>query len=89
VTLESLLAIIVFLMMAVVGTDISRAQLAASLRMRRALVGGTLGQLVVLPALAVLLIWLLQPLRCCRAGCSSWPSARAGSCPTTTAPWPG
>ena len=60
-TLESLLAIIVFLMMAVVGTDISRAQLAASLRMRRALVGGTLGQLVVLPALAVLLIWLLQP----------------------------
>jgi len=61
VTLESLLAIIVFLMMAVVGTDISRAQLAASLRMRRALVGGTLGQLVVLPALAVLLIWLLQP----------------------------
>jgi bile acid:Na+ symporter, BASS family len=60
-TLESLLPIIVFLMMAIVGADISGAQLTASLRMRRALIGGTLGQLVVLPLLAMLVIWLLQP----------------------------
>jgi bile acid:Na+ symporter, BASS family len=60
-TLESLLPIIVFLMMVIVGADISRAQLAASLRMRRALVGGTLIQVVVLPLLALLVIWLLQP----------------------------
>jgi BASS family bile acid:Na+ symporter len=59
--LEFLLPILVFLMMAIVGTDISRAQMAASLRMRRALIGGLLGQLVLLPLLAVLLIWLLQP----------------------------
>ncbi len=60
-TLESLLPIIVFLMMAIVGTEISRAQLTASMRMRRALVGGTLGQLVLLPVLAVLVVWLLKP----------------------------
>lgn len=60
-TLEPLLSMLVFLMMAIVGTDISRAELTASLRMRRALVGGTLGQLVLLPMLAVLLIWLLKP----------------------------
>ncbi|NGP53155.1 bile acid:sodium symporter [Thioalkalivibrio sp. XN8] len=60
-TLETLFAIIVFLMMAIVGTDITRGQLDASLRMRRALAGGTLGQLVLLPMLALLMIWLLQP----------------------------
>ena len=60
-TLESLLPIIVFLMMAIVGTEISRAQLTASMRLRRALVGGTLGQLVLLPVLAVLVVWLLKP----------------------------
>jgi bile acid:Na+ symporter, BASS family len=59
--LESLLPIIVVLMMTIVGTEISQAQLTASLRMRRALVGGTLGQLVVLPVLAVLVVWLLHP----------------------------
>lgn len=60
-TLEVLLSIVVFLMMAIVGSDISRAQLTASLRRRLALAGGTLGQLVLLPVLAVLLIGLLQP----------------------------
>jgi BASS family bile acid:Na+ symporter len=60
-TLESLLPIVVFLMMAIVGADISVTQMKASLRMRRALVGGTLGQLVLLPLLAVLVIWLLEP----------------------------
>jgi bile acid:Na+ symporter, BASS family len=59
--LESLLPIIVVLMMTIVGTEISQAQLTASLRMRRALVGGTLGQLVLLPVLAVLVVWLLNP----------------------------
>jgi bile acid:Na+ symporter, BASS family len=59
--LESLLPVIVVLMMAIVGTEISRAQLTASLRMRRALIGGTLGQLLLLPVLAVLVVWLLQP----------------------------
>jgi BASS family bile acid:Na+ symporter len=59
--LESLLPIIVVLMMAIVGTEISRVQLTASLRMRRALIGGTLGQLLVLPVLAVLVVWLLHP----------------------------
>jgi bile acid:Na+ symporter, BASS family len=59
--LESLLPIIVVLMMAIVGTEISQAQLTASLRMRRALVGGTLGQLVLLPVLAVLVVWWLNP----------------------------
>jgi bile acid:Na+ symporter, BASS family len=60
-TLESLLPIIVFLMMAIVGSEISRTQLTASMRMRRALVGGTLGQLLLLPLLAVLVVWLLKP----------------------------
>lgn len=60
-TLESLLPIIVVLMMTIVGTEISRAQLTASMRMRRALVGGTLGQLLLLPVLAVLVVLLLQP----------------------------
>jgi BASS family bile acid:Na+ symporter len=59
--LESLLPIIMVLMMTIVGTEISQAQLTASLRMRRALVGGTLGQLVLLPVLAVLVVWLLNP----------------------------
>lgn len=59
--LESLLPIIVVLMMTIVGTEISQVQLTASLRMRRALVGGTLGQLVLLPVLAVLVVWLLNP----------------------------
>jgi BASS family bile acid:Na+ symporter len=59
--LESLLPIIVVLMMAIVGTEISQAQLTASLRMRRALVGGTLGQLLLLPVLAVLVVWWLNP----------------------------
>ena len=59
--LESLLPIIVVLIMAIVGTEISRDQLTASLRMRRALVGGTLGQLLLLPVLAVLVVWLLDP----------------------------
>jgi bile acid:Na+ symporter, BASS family len=59
--LESLLPIIVVLMMTIVGTEISQAQLTASLRMRRALVGGTLGQLVLLPVLAVLVVWWLNP----------------------------
>jgi BASS family bile acid:Na+ symporter len=59
--LESLLPIIVVLMMAIVGTEISRTQLTASLRMRRALIGGTLGQLLLLPVLAVLVVWLLNP----------------------------
>jgi len=60
-TLESLLPVIVVLMMTIVGTEIPRAQLTASLRMRRALVGGTLGQLLLLPLLAVLVVWLLHP----------------------------
>jgi bile acid:Na+ symporter, BASS family len=60
-TLESLLPVIVFLMMAIVGTEISRGQLTASMRMRRALVGGTVGQLLLLPVLAVLVVWLLHP----------------------------
>ena len=59
--LESLLPVIVVLMMAIVGTEISKAQLTASLRMRRALFGGTLGQLLLLPVLAVLVVWLLNP----------------------------
>jgi len=59
--LEAFVPVIVFLMMAIVGTEIPRAQLTATLRMRRALIGGTLGQLLLLPALAVLVIWLLQP----------------------------
>lgn len=60
-TLESLLPIIVFLMMAIVGADTSVPQLTASLSRRLALTGGTLGQLLLLPLLAVLLIWLLEP----------------------------
>ncbi|TVP89572.1 MAG: hypothetical protein EA347_04005 [Thioalkalivibrio sp.] len=59
--LEAFVPIIVVLMMAIVGTEISRHQLTASLRMRRALVGGTLGQLLFLPLLAVLVVWLLNP----------------------------
>ena len=59
--LESLLPIIVVLMMTIVGTEISHAQLTASLRMRRTLIGGTLAQLLLLPVLAVVVVWLLQP----------------------------
>ncbi len=59
--LESLLPIIVVLMMTIVGTEISQGQLTASLRMRRALVGGTFGQLLLLPLLAVLVVWWLNP----------------------------
>jgi len=59
--LEAFVPIIVVLMMVIVGTEISRDQLTASLRMRRALVGGTLGQLLFLPLLAVLVVWLLNP----------------------------
>lgn len=59
--LESLLPIIVVLMMAIVGTEISRDQLTASLRMRQALAGGTLSQLLLLPVLAVLVVWVLHP----------------------------
>jgi bile acid:Na+ symporter, BASS family len=88
-TLESLLPIIVFLMMAIVGADISRAQLAASLRMRRALVGGTLIQVVVLPLLALLVIWLLQPNPVLSAGLLLVAVSPAGACRITIAPSPG
>jgi bile acid:Na+ symporter, BASS family len=60
-TVELVGSIVVVLMMVIVGTDIRVAQFTDSLRNRRALVGGTLGQLLCLPVLAVLLIWLLQP----------------------------
>jgi bile acid:Na+ symporter, BASS family len=60
-SLESLLPVVVVLMMAIVGTEIPRDHLTASLRMRRALIGGTLGQLLLLPVLAVLVVWLLHP----------------------------
>lgn len=59
-TLESLLPAIVVLMTIIVGTEIPRGQVTAALQMRRALVGATLGQLL-LPVLAVVLIWLLRP----------------------------
>ena len=57
--LEALLPVIVVLMMTIVGTEIPYAKLSACLRMRRALVGGTLCQLLLLPMLAVFVIWLL------------------------------
>ena len=59
--LEALVPVVVVLMMIIVGTEISRAELTASLRMRGALLGGTLAQWLLLPLLAALAIWLLQP----------------------------
>jgi BASS family bile acid:Na+ symporter len=60
-TLQALVPVVVALMMIIVGTEISRAQLVASLRMPKALLGGTLAQWLLLPLLAALTIWLLQP----------------------------
>jgi len=55
------LPVIVFFMMIIVGTDIQRGQLGSAVSMRPALVGATLGQLLLLPLIAVLLVWLLRP----------------------------
>lgn len=60
-TSVSLLPVIVVLMMIIVGTEITRSQLTTALQMGRALAGATLGQLLLLPSLAVLVVWLLQP----------------------------
>lgn len=57
----SLLPVIVVLMMIIVGSEIPRDQLGGALRMRMALGWATLGQLLLLPPLAVLLVWLLGP----------------------------
>jgi len=59
--LETYVPVIVVLLMIIVGTDISRAQLVASMRMPRALVGGALAKWLLLPLLAVMVIWLLRP----------------------------
>ncbi len=59
--LEALLPVVVLLMMIIVGTEISRAQLTAALRMPGVLLGGTFAQWLLLPLLAALVIWLLQP----------------------------
>lgn len=61
VTPTSLVPVIVVLMMVIVGTDVVRGQLTAALRMRHALGGATLGQMLVLPVLAGVVIWLLRP----------------------------
>lgn len=59
--LEALVPIIVFLLMIIVGTEISRGELLASMRMPRALVGAVVAQWLLLPLLAVLVIWLFRP----------------------------
>jgi BASS family bile acid:Na+ symporter len=60
-SLEALVPLVVVLMMIIVGTEISLAQLVASLRRPTALLGETLAQWLLLPLLAALAIWLLQP----------------------------
>jgi bile acid:Na+ symporter, BASS family len=60
-SLESFVPAIVFLLMTIVGADIAPAQLAAVLRTPRMLLAATLAQAVVLPLLAVLIIWILRP----------------------------
>ncbi|TVP81149.1 bile acid:sodium symporter [Thioalkalivibrio sp.] len=59
--LVTFVPVIVVLLMIIVGTEISRAQLVASMRMPRALVGAALAQWLLLPLLAVIVIWLLRP----------------------------
>ena len=59
--LEALFPVVVLLMMIIVGTEISRAQLTASSRMPGVLLGGTIAQWLLLPLLAALAICLLQP----------------------------
>lgn len=59
--LEALVPFLVFLMMIIVGSEISPAQLIAAMRRPAALLGGTLAQWLLLPLLAGLAIWLLQP----------------------------
>lgn len=59
--LDTLVLLIVILLMIVVGTEILPAQLTAVLQQPRALLSATLAQFIFLPALAVLLILVLQP----------------------------
>lgn len=48
-------------MMIIVGTDVTRRQLGAVVTMPRALLGATLGQILLLPLIALLLVWMLRP----------------------------
>lgn len=57
----SLLPVIVVLMMIIVGSEIPYGQLRGALKMQRALAGVTLGQLLLLPLIALFLVWLLRP----------------------------
>lgn len=61
VSLESFVPAIVFLLMTIVGAEIAPGQLAAVLRTPRMLLAATLAQAVLLPILAVLIVWLLHP----------------------------
>jgi len=59
--LVAMLPVIVVLMMIIVGTEITRGQMTAAVRMPGVLSGATLAQLLLLPLLAVLMVWLLRP----------------------------
>jgi len=61
IDLQTLVPLIVVLLMVIVGCELAREQLVAALRRPGALLGGTLGQLLLLPALAALVIWLWHP----------------------------
>lgn len=61
VSLVALQPALVVTMMIIVGTEITRRQLTAAVRMPGVLGGATLAQLLLLPLLAVLLVWLLRP----------------------------
>lgn len=60
VSLLPYLPVVVVLMMIIVGTDIAPGQMGASATMPRVLLGATLGQML-LPLIALLLVWLLSP----------------------------
>ncbi|BAO44928.1 bile acid:sodium symporter family protein [Thiolapillus brandeum] len=58
---EALIPVIVFLLMLIVGTGLQVMQFHAVLRFPGALLGGTLMQILMLPAGAVAIIYLLNP----------------------------
>lgn len=61
VSLLPYLPVVVVLMMIIVSIDIAPGQLSASATLPRVLLGATFGQMLLLPLIALLLVWLLSP----------------------------
>jgi len=72
--IDVLIPAIVMLLMVVVGTGLQAGQFRTVLRNKTVLVGGSLAQIVLLPAGALIIVYLLDPSpERAHTGCSlSW-----------------